>query len=121
MYEDLIVPFIVAPAVIILIYLKHRYSRSGLGAPVEAVEASGKLAEAAPIIVHVYDSESGTVESFVPLENAEEFIDAEHLSSDELTGKLARKCFDSDAESSESEPDFSGDEAEDENDEPAEE
>ncbi|KAE9552884.1 hypothetical protein FO519_003911 [Halicephalobus sp. NKZ332] len=59
------------------------------------------------VIIQVVDTSKNLVHVFIPLENIEEFIDAQHLSQDELDGKLARKRFDSDEESSESEPEIS--------------
>jgi len=64
------------------------------------------------VVIQVVDTSKNLVHAFIPLENVEEFVDAQHLSSEELDAKLARQKFDSDEESSESEPEVSGDEAE---------
>ena len=62
------------------------------------------------IIVQVIDTSKNTAECFIPLESVEDFIDAQYLTPNELEGKLARKKFDSDEESSESEPEASDNE-----------
>uniref|UniRef100_A0AC35FUC3 Uncharacterized protein n=1 Tax=Panagrolaimus sp. PS1159 TaxID=55785 RepID=A0AC35FUC3_9BILA len=64
------------------------------------------------LIIQVIDTSSNSVDCFIPLESIENFIDAQHMSPDEMDNKLARQKFDSDEESSESEPE--NDEAEDE-------
>ncbi|TKR67468.1 hypothetical protein L596_023617 [Steinernema carpocapsae] len=65
--------------------------------------------------VEVYstdESGNGVVDIIFPLDHQHEFYVEEHVSTEELTSKLARRHFDSDLSDSESEPE--GDEMEDE-------
>uniref|UniRef100_A0AC34Q5J4 Uncharacterized protein n=1 Tax=Panagrolaimus sp. JU765 TaxID=591449 RepID=A0AC34Q5J4_9BILA len=93
--------------------LKYRV-RSALSTAFDELETKPE----SMVIIHVIDTSKNLAYSFIPLENVEEFIDAQFLQQDELEAKLARQKFDSDESSSESEPDLSenegGDEANDE-------
>uniref|UniRef100_A0A914Z8R9 Uncharacterized protein n=1 Tax=Panagrolaimus superbus TaxID=310955 RepID=A0A914Z8R9_9BILA len=73
------------------------------------------------LIIQVIDTSTNSVDCFIPLESIENFLDVQYMTPDEMVGKLARKKFDSDEESSESEPDVSDNEAEEKSDKEEEE